>query len=75
MNSDSSIFMSYIGEDNYNELNDAMNKIDSLMDKGVGKLIKDSSNSRLVRDYYEQIQRVQQIYANIDNYYSSKEKN
>ncbi len=61
----------YIGEDNYDELNDALNKIDQLLRKGVEKKIKLSPKSKMVKAYYDELERVNQIHQNIDTYYEN----
>lgn len=61
----------YIGEDNFEDLNDAINKIDNLIDKGVQQKLIESIDDDMVREYYEQLERVKQIYASIDDYYDT----
>ncbi len=62
----------YIGEDNFEELVDAVNKVDYLSRKGVMTKINTSPKDAMVIEYFEQLERVKQIYINIDNYYANK---
>ena len=62
----------YIGKDNYEELVDAVNKVDFLCNNGLGIEFDNSSENFMVREYNIQLERVKQIYINIDNYYVNK---
>lgn len=62
----------YIGEDNYEELVDAVNKVDYLSRNGLISKIEKSPEDTMVVEYFEQIERVKQIYDNIDRYYANK---
>lgn len=53
-----------IGIENYEELNDSINKVDSLLDKGLYGKLKDNKNP-LVIEYNSQLARVKRIYTNI----------
>ena len=61
----------YIGEDNFEELVDAVNKVDYLSRNGVVRKLNTSQDDSMVKEYYEQVERVKKIYINIDNYYNS----
>ena len=72
INSEPQEFIKYIGEDNFEELVDAVNKVDYLSRNGVMPKIDNSPEYAMVIEYFEQIERVKQIYNNIDNYYDNK---
>ena len=59
----------YIGEENYEELVDAINKVDYLTRNGVAHKIDNSPEDEMVKEYYEELARVNKIYSNIDKYY------
>lgn len=59
----------YIGEENYEELVDAINKVDYLTRNGVANKIDTSPEDEMVKEYYEQLERINKIYSNIDKYY------
>ncbi|MDE5587016.1 MAG: hypothetical protein K2I72_01435, partial [Bacilli bacterium] len=61
----------YIGKDNFEELVDVVNKVDYLSGKGVESKIDKFPEDEMVIEYFEQIERVQQVYMNIDDYYAS----
>lgn len=61
----------YIGKDNFEELVDVVNKVDYLLRQGVKSKIDKFPKDAMVIEYLEQIERVQQIYMNIDDYYAS----
>ena len=61
----------YIGDENYEELVDAVNKVDYLSRNGVESLIKKKPEDDMVIQYYDEVERVKQIYINIDNYYAT----
>lgn len=71
LNADPSEYIKYIGEENYNELNDIVNRVDDALARGVEEKIKNKSNCRLVKEYNYQFERIKQVYENIDNYYSN----
>ena len=62
----------YIGKDNYEELVDVVNKVNFLCNNGLGIEFDNSSENLVVREYNIQLERVKQIYINIDNYYVNK---
>jgi len=72
INSEPQELIKYIGEDNFEELVDAVNKVDYLSRNGVMPKIDKSPEDAMVIEYFEQIERVKQIYNNIDNYYANK---
>lgn len=59
----------YIGKDNFEELVDAVNKVDYLSRNGVVPKIDSSKDDEMVLEYFRQIERVKKIYENIDDYY------
>ena len=61
----------YVGEDNYEELNDAINKIDYLVTKGLEKKLENHEKSNLVLEYHKQVKRIKEIYTSMYNYYQS----
>lgn len=61
----------YIGNDNFEELVDVINKVDYLARNGVGEKIESKIDDEMVREYNKQVERIKQIYVNIDTYYDS----
>ena len=65
-----------IGKENFEELNDAINKLDYLIYfegiYSIEYINKESDNENIV-ECYNQLQRVQKIYSNMDNYRNSIE--
>ncbi len=61
----------YIGINNYNELVDAINKVDHLANNGLSATLKADRNHPMVKEFFEQVKRVEQIYFNINEYYQS----
>lgn len=65
-----------IGKENFEELNDAINKLDYLIYLegiySIEYINKESDNENIV-ECYNQLQRVQKIYSNMDNYRNSIE--
>lgn len=59
----------YIGKDNFEELVDAVNKVDYLSRNGVIPKIDSSKDDEMVLEYFRQVERVKKIYENIDDYY------
>lgn len=60
-----------IGKENFEELNDAINKLDYLIYlEGIYSIefINKESNNKNIVECYNQLQRVQKIYSNMDNY-------
>lgn len=60
----------YIGEDNFKNLVDAVNKVDYLSRNGVIPKIEKVTKDDMVVEYLEQVDRVKQIYNDIDEYYN-----
>ena len=75
INSKPEELIKYIGEDNFEELVDAVNKVDYLSRNGVIAKFDESPEDSMVIEYYEQVERVKQIYINIDSYYANKFEN
>ncbi len=61
----------YIGEDNFENLVDAINKIDYLLRNDVTSKMSGFSKDPMVLEYFEQVERVNQIYISIDNFYAN----
>lgn len=72
INSEPQELIEYIGEDNFEELVDAVNKVDYLSRNGLVSKINKTPKDAIVIEYFEQIERVKQIYINIENYYANK---
>lgn len=60
----------YIGSDNYESLVDALNNVDYYINSGVLSLLETNPEDNLVIRYQNELNRIDQIYYNIDNYYS-----
>ena len=61
----------YIGENNFEELVDVVNKVDYLSRNGVIAKINTSPDDEMVKEYFEQVNRAEKIYHNIDDYYDN----
>lgn len=61
----------YIGKDNFEDLVDAVNKVHYLSRNGVMPKIDIYKDDDMVIEYFKQVERVKQIYINIDNYYAN----
>ena len=55
-----------IGKENFEELNDIVNKIDSLKDL-TKKLKRDKTEDPIVIEYYRQLERLNKVYQNMQN--------
>lgn len=69
INSDRQELIRYIGENNFEDLVDAVNKVDYLSRNGVIAKIEREVDDPMVIEYKEQVKRVSEIYDNIDKYY------
>ena len=69
INSNHDELTKYIGEDNFEELVDAVNKVDYLSRNGVISKIETSKDDEMVIEYYKELERVKKIYENMDSYY------
>lgn len=69
INSEPEELIKYIGENNFEELVDVINKVDYLLRNEVLSKIDNSPEDAMVIEYFEQLERAKQIYINIDNYY------
>lgn len=69
VNSELEELVKYIGKDNFENLVDAVNKVDFLKRKGVLSKIDKFPEDVMVLEYFEQVERVKQIYISIDDYY------
>lgn len=65
--------VAYIGKENFEELVDAVNHVDYLSSNGVLRELDNPSNeeNEMVLEYYQELERIKQIYINIDSYYTS----
>lgn len=61
-----------IGKENFEELNDIINKVDSL-ERLTIKLKKDQREDPTVIEYYRQVERLNKLYYNMQNYQKSEE--
>jgi len=63
----------YIGKDNFEELVDAINKIDSLWLESTRNLENPTTEKEKenFKEYLEQIERIKQIYIDMEEYYGS----
>ena len=72
INSEPEELITYIGEDNFEELVDAVNKVDYLSRNDVVFKIDKYPEDAMVIEYFQQVEKVKQIYINIDRYYANK---
>ena len=68
INADKSILTNYIGEENFEELNDIVNKVEYLCSKGVKYKLEKNEECEEVIEYNKQLDRAQQVYKNIEEY-------
>lgn len=61
-----------IGKENFEELNDIINKVDSLEGLTI-KLKKDQREDSIVIEYYRQLERLNKVYQNMQNYQKREE--
>ena len=66
INVDRKILSSYIGEDNFEELVDVINKVDYLWNRGLDYKLKNDKDNADVIEYYRELERAKEIYINID---------
>lgn len=72
INADSRELTRYIGEDNYEELVDAVNIVDQLVrGKDLASKLHFSKNDSTVKQYKSQVKRINKIYKNIEAYNST----
>lgn len=71
INADRSELTKYIGQDNFEKLVDVVNKVDYLSRNGVIGKIDTAPEDEMVREYFEQVNRAEKIYQNIDDSYDS----
>lgn len=61
----------YIGQENFEALNDVINKVSSLEDLGLNsKLRNNQVDDTIVLEYNKQLERLEEIYANMETYHS-----
>lgn len=68
---DNSELTNYIGEDNFDDLVDVVNKVDNLVYFGLFDKLTNNQMDPLVIEYNSQLERLKKIYQNIDTYYNS----
>lgn len=61
----------YIGEKNFEQLVNLINKVDYLSSNGLASKINDSPDDEIVKEYFMQVERAKEIYSNIDTYYNN----
>ena len=66
INGDRNILSSYIGDYNFEELIDIVNKVDYLWKRGLDYKLNNDKDNEDVIEYYKQLDRVKEIYKNID---------
>ena len=66
INGDRNILSSYIGDYNFEELIDIVNKVDYLWKRGLDYKLNNDKDNEDVIEYYKQLERVKEIYINID---------
>ena len=71
VNSTPQLLIEYIGLENYEDLVDAVNKVDYLTRNSLTYKLEHDKENPIVTEYYEQVERVRQIYINIDEYYAN----
>ena len=71
INADQNELTRYIGQNNFEELVDVVNKVDYLSRNGVINKIETSPEDELVKEYFKQVNRAEKIYHNIDDYYDN----
>lgn len=63
-----------VGEENYEELNDTINRVDYLIDKkSLWPKLEEETNDEIVQEYKEQLKRLDNIYKNMDKYKEKEE--
>lgn len=76
INGDRSILSNYIGEDNFEQLVYAVNKVESLVKKGLSDKLENNKPCIEVNEYNEIMNRVEKIYSCIEsfinNFYEEK---
>lgn len=73
--SDRNELIRYIGNNNFEDLVDVVNKVDYLSRNGVISKIETSPDDDMVKEYFKQVERVKKIYINIDDYYKINVEN
>lgn len=71
VNAEPKELVKYIGKDNFENLVDVVNKVDYLARNGVASKIDKSPKDSIVLEYFEQVERVKQIYISIDDFYAN----
>ena len=63
-------FIEKIGTENFEEINDILNKVDYLVYEGLMKILKKKEKNKKenanVKEYREQLKRLKKVYARID---------
>ena len=68
INSNQSILSDYIGAENFEELVDIVNKVEYLTSQGLKYKLDKNEVCEEVKEYNRQLDRVKQIYKNIERY-------
>ena len=61
-----------VGKENFEQLNDVINKVDYLVSKGLRSGLKDTNP--LVQEYYKEAEKLEKIYINMEKYKTKNEK-
>ena len=76
LNGDMNVLYEVIGKENFEELNDVINKVDYLSRLGLQmKLTENENNNSIVMEYYSQCERLKLIYEKMKNHYSKRFSN
>ena len=63
------IIYEIVGKENFEELNDIVNKVEHLLSQGLkNKLQQKDYKEQIVIEYNEQLQRIKQVYSNMGKY-------
>lgn len=60
----------FVGEKNFENLVDAVNKVDYLVSMGLREMLAIGRETNVVKEYYRELDRVSDIYVKMDEYYS-----
>ena len=67
--------LNIIGKDNFEELNDCINKVDYLIQKGLKRrLDKNEKNDELIEEYQKELERLDIIYSKMEEYSLEEER-
>ena len=71
LNSEPNYLVQFIGKEHYEALVDIVNKVDYLCHNGLERKLKDEADDIMVLEYQAQLEKLTEVYINIDNYYES----